>query len=134
MKLTKDIGVMSTTTLDQDHKLHTKEFFNLSIDNSPFSNVNKFFSFYVVQNIHKGIVCQVFLQVLPTKDSYHPRRVSLTKQERTQDTPKREKKHMLKNPRLCTMKKNVIDRFYFKMTKETSICQIELPPLDLVQS
>ena len=54
-------------------------------------NVNLFLSFHVVQNMHKGVACQAFLWALPTNDPCHPRRVSFTEHERTQDTPKREK-------------------------------------------
>ena len=89
MKLTREKWFISTDTLNQDHKLHTKEFFNLWIDNSSLSNDNKFLSFHTVQNIHKGSACQTFLQALPMKDLCHPRKVSFSEHERTQDTPKR---------------------------------------------
>ena len=91
MKLTKEIELISTDTLDQDHKLYTKEFFNLWINNSSLSNANKFLSFQIVQNIHKGITCQALLRALPMKNPCHPSKISFIKQERTQDTAKREK-------------------------------------------
>ena len=92
MKLTKEIGHISTNTLDQDHRFYTKEFFNLWIDNSSLSNTIKFLFFHIVQNIHKGAACQAFLRPLSTNNPCHPRRVSFTEQERIQDTPKREKR------------------------------------------
>ena len=68
MKLTRELGLISTNTLDQDHRLHTKEFFNLWIDNSSLSNANKFLSFHTIQNIHKRATCHAFLLAVPTKD------------------------------------------------------------------
>ena len=92
MKLTRETGHISTDTLDQDHRLHKKDFFNIWIDNSSLSNTIKFLSFHIVQNIHKGPACQAFLWDLPTNDPCYPRSVSFIEQERIQDTPKREKR------------------------------------------
>ena len=65
MKLTRDIGHIFTNTLDQNHKLYTKEYFSLWTDNSPFPNAYKFFSFHTNQKMHKGATCQAFLQTSP---------------------------------------------------------------------
>ena len=54
MKLTRKIGLVSA-------------------DNFLLSNANMLFSFYTVQNIYKGVVCQAFLWALPTNDPCHPR-------------------------------------------------------------
>ena len=53
------------TPLTQDHRLHTKEIFNLWSESSSLLNTSKFLSFYTVQNIHKGVVCQVFYELYP---------------------------------------------------------------------
>ena len=56
MKLTREIGLIFTDTLDQDHRLHTKEIFNLWIDNSSLSNTNMtIYRKYIVivQNVFK---------------------------------------------------------------------------------
>ena len=77
MKLTRELGLISSETLDQDHKLHTKEFFNLWIDNSSLSNANKFLFFHIVQNIYKrGYFPSLFMDFthegpMPPKKSFH---------------------------------------------------------------
>ena len=81
MKLKRKKGLKSTNTLNQDHRLHIKEFFNLWSESSSFPNTNKFLSFHIVQNIHKGAACQVILRALPTNNPCHPKRVSFTEQE-----------------------------------------------------
>ena len=68
MKLTKELGHISIDTLDQDDKLHTKEYFNLWTDNSSFSNVNKSFSFHIDKKIHKEATCQALLRTLWLND------------------------------------------------------------------
>ena len=95
MKLKSTKGLKSTDTLLQDHRLQTKEFFNLWSESSSLPNANKFLSFHTVQNIHKGVICQAFLRALPTNDPCHPRRVpslnkreSKTHQRRRKEDPK----------------------------------------------
>ena len=60
IKLTRQLGYISTDTLDQDHNLYIKEYFGLWIYNS-FSNANKFFSFHTDKKMHKGATYQAFL-------------------------------------------------------------------------
>ena len=83
MKLSREIGFISISTVNQDYKLHINFFFNLLIDNSSLSNANMFVSFHTAQNIHKEAAHQVFLQVLPTKNPYYLRRISFTEQLKT---------------------------------------------------
>ena len=88
-KSIKDKRSASIYNFVQDHKPHTKEYFNLCIKNSLLSNAILFLSFHTIQKRHKGANFQVFLRFLPTKDPNQPRRVSITEQGRTQVTPKR---------------------------------------------
>ena len=81
-KLTSEGGFKNIDTLTQDQRLHTKEFFNLWSESSSLPDANIFLSFQTVQNIHKGVICQTFLRVFPTKALCHPRRVSFIEQER----------------------------------------------------
>ena len=91
-KVTREKWLNSIDTLTQDQRLHIKEFFNLWSESSSLPDANIFFSIQTVQNIHKGVICQTFLRVFPTKALCHPRRVSFIEQERIQATPKREKR------------------------------------------
>ena len=68
----------AATHPNQDHKLHTKEFFIIWTKNSVLSNASKFLSFHTFEKIHIGTTFQDFLQALPTKEPCHPRSVSLT--------------------------------------------------------
>ena len=88
-KSIKDKGSASIYNFIQDHRLHTKEYFNLCIENSSLSITILFLSFHTAQKRHKGANFQAFLCFLPTKDPNQPRRVSLTEQGRTQVTLKR---------------------------------------------
>ena len=49
IKLTREIDPIFIDALDQDHKLHTKEYFILWIQISAFSNASKFLSFHTIQ-------------------------------------------------------------------------------------
>lgn len=93
IKLKGEIGPASIDTLDQDHKLQRKEFCILWTENSTLSNISMFLSFYIVQKVNNGAAFQDFLWALLTKDQCCPRSISLTEEERTQDTPKRKKAH-----------------------------------------
>ena len=85
-KLIREEGFKTINTLTQDQRLHTKEYFSLWSENSSFPKANKFLSFQTNQNIHKGAICQAFLQVFTTKAPCQPRRVSFTEPKRTQTT------------------------------------------------
>ena len=50
-----------------------------------------FLAFRTVQKIRKGLTLQTFLCFLPIKDSFQLKRVSLTEEGNTHETPKREK-------------------------------------------
>ena len=96
-----------------------------------------FFSFRLVQRMYKGITFQGFLQPLPKKDPCHLTSISLTKKWENQRHTKESKKQLSKSPCPCTIEKNMIKDFFFKMKerkKKTCICQIKPPPLDMIQS
>lgn len=73
-----------------------------------------------------------FFLFLPTKESCHPKKASQTKEDNTQDMPKRENNNCHKTHH-ATMEEDVINGFFFNMTKETSVCQRPPAPLKLIQ-
>ena len=77
-------------------------------------------TFQTVQNKHKGLACQTFLQFLLIKEPCHPNRVSLLDKDSTQDTKKR-KKQLPWNPCLFTMEKQMIYRFFMVKAQVTPI-------------
>ena len=74
-KSIKDKGPTSIYNFVQDHKLHTKEYFNLCTENSSLLNAILFLSFHTAQKRHKRANFQAFFTLLahkgpkPTKES-----------------------------------------------------------------
>ena len=74
-KSIKDKGQASIYNFVQDHKLHTKKYFNLCTENSSLSNAILFLFFHTAQKRHKGASFQAFFTRLahkgpkPTKES-----------------------------------------------------------------
>ena len=69
-----------------------KENFNPWIDQPSLSKALLFLSFQIVQKKHEGVTRHAFFLFLPTKTPCHPSKASLTKEDSTHDTPKRENK------------------------------------------
>ena len=67
MKLIREIGLISIETLDQDHGLHTKEFFNLWINNSSLSKANDSFPSTLSKIYIKGLFAKPFYELYPQK-------------------------------------------------------------------
>ena len=61
------------------------------MDSTYSSKVTLFPTFQTDQNKHKRFASQTVLRFLPTKDPFHPKRVSLTEEGNTQDTPNKVK-------------------------------------------
>ena len=61
------------------------------MDITPSSKTILFLTFQTDQNKHKGSAFQTILRILPKKDLFHPKRVSLTEERNTQDSPNKVK-------------------------------------------
>ena len=68
-------------------KERIKEYFNLCIDNISSLNANLFLVFQTIQKMWRGAALHAFLCFLPTKEPCQLRRVSVTEEGNTQDTP-----------------------------------------------
>lgn len=53
------------------------------MDSTSSSKAILFFVFQIVQKMHKGLALQIVLCFLPIKDSFHPKRISLTEEGNT---------------------------------------------------
>lgn len=67
MKSIRELWSTSTNALVDNHKLQKKEFFIIWIDNSASSKASMFFSFQMVQKIHKGQLSKAFCDLYPKK-------------------------------------------------------------------
>ena len=74
-----------------------KENFNPWIDQPSLSKALLFLSFQIVQKKHEGVTRHAFFLFLPTKTPCHPSKASLTKEDSTHDSPKRENKRCHNN-------------------------------------
>ena len=70
---------------------YTKEPFSLWMDSMLSLKAILFLAFQTVQKMHQGPTLQTFLRFLPTKDPFQLKRVSLTEEGNTHETPKRVK-------------------------------------------
>ena len=68
--------------------------------------------------MYKGITFQGFLQPLSKKDPCHLTSISLTKKWENQRHTKESKKQLSKSPCPCTIEKNMIKDFFFKMKEK----------------
>ena len=69
-----------------------KEKFNIWIDNISSLKAKQFLAFQTVQKMCRGAALHTFLRFLPTKEPCQLRRVSLTEEGNTQDTPNKVKR------------------------------------------
>ena len=108
MKITSQKWFKSIDTLTQDHRLHTKEFFNLWNESSSLPNANKFLSFpSKLSKIYiRGPLAKPFYELYPqTILATQKKFPSLNKKE--SKTPQKGEKKIPKNSSLCTMKKKI---------------------------
>ena len=73
-------------------KVRIKECFSLWIDNDSSLKANLFLAFQTVQKMWRGVALHAFLRFLPRKKPFQLRRVSLTEEGKTQDTPNKAKR------------------------------------------
>ena len=59
------------------------------MDNTLSSKAILFFAFQMAQNKHNGLTCHTTFLFLPTKEPFHPKKVSFIENGNTQDTPKK---------------------------------------------
>ena len=90
-KCKRVVGSSTKNNLVSDQRRCTKKCFNFCKEKTLFLKTMSFLVFQTVQKRHNGPAFQALLQSLVTKDPLHPNRVSQTKEEMTQETPKREK-------------------------------------------
>ena len=84
-------GPSFINNLDSDQSKYTKNAFSFCMDKTPPSKAILFLAFQTGQNKHKKPAFQTVLRFLPIKDPFHPKKVSLTEEENTQDTPNKVK-------------------------------------------
>ena len=84
-------GLSFINNFDYDQSKHTKNAFSFCMDSTPPSKAILFLTFQTNKNKHKGATFQTALRFLPTKDPFHAKRVSLTKEGNTQYTPNKMK-------------------------------------------
>ena len=84
-------GPSFINNLDSNQSKYTKKAFSFCMDGTPPSKAILFIAFQTDQNKHKEPAFQVALHFLPTKDHFHPKRVSLTEEGNTQYTPNKVK-------------------------------------------
>ena len=84
-------GQSTMNNLVSYQKERIKEYFNLCIDNISSLNANLFLVFQTIQKMWRGAALHAFLCFLPTKEPCQLRRVSVTEEGNTQDTPNKVK-------------------------------------------
>ena len=77
MKLINVEGPYFINNLDSDQSKCAKNVCNFWMDSTPPSKAILFLAFQTDQNKHKGPTFQTALCFLPTKNPFHPKRVSL---------------------------------------------------------
>ena len=83
MKLINVEGPSFINNLDSDQSKCAKNVCNFWMDSTPPSKAILFFVFQADQNKYKGFAFQTALRFLPTKDPFHPKRVSPTEEGNT---------------------------------------------------
>ena len=92
IKLTREISLTSTNALNQDHKLHTKEFLILWIEIPALSNTSKFLSFHTIQKKHRGHLPSLVAGF--THKGTMPPRECLLNREGENSSHTKERKHL----------------------------------------
>ena len=91
IKLTIVRGQSTINNLASDQIERTKEYLSLWIDNTSSLMATLFLAFQTVQKMQRGATLHTFQRFLPTKEPCQLRRVSLTEEGSTHDTPNKEK-------------------------------------------
>ena len=118
-------------TLTYIEKLLRKIFFILWTSNSSLSKNLLFLSFQIVQKIQRAALQDLIH--LSTKESYHPRRVSLIDSNKTHRTPKMENTGCHKILALFEWRKAIINGLQLLFTQSTLISQHPPFSLKLIQ-